>query len=145
MSSGFKLREIIQNDSQILLEWRNGQRQFFFNSDEIILSQHKEYIKKTLNNPDRIQYILEFNNIRVGTIRQDTFGHGEFELSYTVSPEYQSQGIGKIMIELYLSSRKGSFLCRIKEENYSSIKLVEKIGFKKFHSENKINFYKLIK
>jgi hypothetical protein len=47
------------------------------------------------------------------------------------------------MIELYLSSRKGSFLCRVKEENYRSIKLIEKIGFKMFKSENKISFYKL--
>jgi hypothetical protein len=47
MNKVFKLRKIIQSDSKVLLKWRNDQRRNFFNSDEITLSQHKEYIKET--------------------------------------------------------------------------------------------------
>tara|TARA_B100000767_G_C19356592_1_gene366075 strand:- start:42 stop:482 length:441 start_codon:yes stop_codon:yes gene_type:complete len=145
MSKGFKLRKIIQKDSKFLLEWRNKYRDFFIITDEVSLSQHEEYIKKTINDSNRTQYMLEYNNIKFGTIREDIIGDNEFELSYTVNPNHQSKGIGKIMIELYLSTRKGSFLCRIKEKNYASIKLIEKIGFKILKSENKINFYTLTK
>jgi RimJ/RimL family protein N-acetyltransferase len=144
MSKAYKLREITENDSKVLMDWRNDQRQNFFTSDEITVSQHQEYIKQTLRNPKRVQFILENNNVKVGTIREDDLGGNEYELSYTVSRMHQSQGIGKIMIELYLSSRKGSFLCRIKEENHASINLVEKLGFKVFKSENEISFFKLI-
>ena len=67
----------------------------------------------------------------------------ELELSYTISPMYRGKKIGQIMMSLYLIDTEGSFLCKVKEENISSIKMIEKLGFKLFNKEKRVNFYKL--
>ena len=67
----------------------------------------------------------------------------ELELSYTISPMYRGKKIGQIMMSLYLIERKGSFLCEVNEENVPSIKMIEKLGFKLFNTEKRVNFYKL--
>ena len=86
----FNLREITQNDWSVLLEWRNDKntRQNSFNSDLISVGEHKEFIKNTITNINRTQFILEYNEIRVGTIREDRLEKDELELSYTISPIY---------------------------------------------------------
>ena len=146
MTKSFNLREVKKSDWEILLEWRNNKitRQNSFNSDLVSVSEHKEYIKNTITNPNRILFILEYNEIPVGTIREDRLDKDEFELSYTISPMYRGKKIGQIMMSLYLIERKGSFLCEIKEENVPSIKMIEKLDFKLFNTENRVNFYKLI-
>ena len=145
MRKSFNLREVTKSDWKVLLKWRNDNitRQNFFNSDLISVSEHKEYIKNTINNPNRTQFILEYNEIPVGTIREDRLDKGEFELSYTISPMYRGKKIGQIIMSLYLIERKGSFLCEVKEENIPSIKMIEKLGFKLFNTEKKVNLYKL--
>ena len=145
MKKSFNLREVKISDWKVLLEWRNDKntRQNSFNSDLISVSEHKEFIKNTITNTNRTQFILEYNEIPVGTIREDKLEKDEFGLSYTIDPMYRGKKMGQMMMSLYLSERKGSFLCRVKEENLSSIKMIEKLGFKHFNTEKKINFYKL--
>ena len=127
------------------MEWRNDKitRQNSFNSDLVSVSEHKEYIKNTITNPNRKLFILEYNEIPVGTIREDRLEKDEFELSYTIDPMYRGKKIGQIMMSLYLIERRGSFLCEVKEENVPSIIMIEKLGFKLFKNENGVNFYKL--
>ena len=146
MEKSFKLRKVTKSDWKILLEWRNDKitRQNFFNSELVSINEHKEYISHTITNPNRKLFILEYNEIPVGTIREDKLERGgEFELSYTISPMYRGKKIGQIMISLYLIERKGTFLCEVKEENIPSIKMIEKLGFKLFKTENRVNFYEL--
>ena len=145
MRKSFNLREVTKSDWKVLLEWRNDKitRQNFFNSDLVSVSEHKEYIKNTITNPNRTLFILEYNEIPVGTIREDRLEKDELELSYTISPIYRGKKIGQIMMSLYLIERKGSFLCKAKEENVPSIKMIEKLGFKLFNTEKRVNFYKL--
>ena len=145
MRKSFNLREITKSDWKVLLEWRNDKitRQNFISSDLVSVSEHKEYIKNTITNPNRTQSILEYNEIPVGTIREDRLEKDELELSYTISPMYRGKKIGQIMMSLYLIERKGAFLCEVKEENIPSIKMIEKLGFKLFNTEKRVNFYKL--
>ena len=93
MRKSFILREVTKSDWRVLLEWRNDKitRQNFFNSDLVSVSEHKEYIKNTITNPNRTLFILEYNEIPVGTIREDRLDKGEFELSYTISPMYRGK------------------------------------------------------
>jgi RimJ/RimL family protein N-acetyltransferase len=146
MRKSLNLREVKKSDWKVLLEWRNDKitRQNSFNSDLVSVSEHKKYIKNTITNPNRTLLILEYNQIPVGTIREDRLENDELELSYIISPIYRGKKISQIMMSLYLIERKGSFLCEIKEENTPSIKMIEKLGFKLFNTENKVNFYKLI-
>ena len=146
MEKSFKLRKVTKSDWKVLLEWRNDKitRQNSFNSELISINKHKEYISDSITNPNRTIFILEYNEIPVGTIKEDKLERGdEFELSYTINPMYRGRKIGQIMISLYLIERKGTFLCGVKEENISSIKMIKKWGFKLFKTENKVNFYKL--
>ena len=87
--------------------------------------------------------ILEYNDIPVGTIREDRLDKEEFELSYTIGPIYRGRNFGQIMMSLYLIERKGTFLCEVKEDNAPSIKMIEQLGFKLFNTEKRVNFYKL--
>ena len=145
MRKSFNLREVTKSDWKVLLEWRNDKitRQNSFNPDLVSVSEHKEYIKNTITNPNRALFILEYNEIPVGTIREDRLVKDELELSYTISPMYRGKKIGQIMMSLYLIERSGSFLCEVKEENVPSIKMIERLGFKFFKKENEVNFYKL--
>ena len=116
MRKSFNLREVKKNDWKVLLKWRNDKitRQNSFNSDLISVSEHKEYINNTITNLNRTLFILEYNEIPVGTIREDRLGKDEFELSYTISPMYRGKKIGQIMMSLYLIERKGLFYVRLK-------------------------------
>ena len=145
MRKSFNLREITKSDWKVLLEWRNDKItcQNSFNSELISINTHKEFINDSLINTDRNLFILEYNEIPVGTIREEKLDKDEFELSYTISPMYRGKKIGQIMMTQYLIERKGSFLCEVKEENVSSIKMIEKLGFKLFNTEKRVNFYKL--
>ena len=145
MEKNFKLRGVIVSDWDFLLEWRNDNitRQNSFNSEVISTNAHKEYINNILINSDRNLYILDYNEIPVGTLREDRIEKDIFELSYTISPMYRGKKIGQIMMSLYLIEKKGSYLCRVNEENLPSIKMIKKLGFKLFKTENRINFYKI--
>jgi methionyl-tRNA formyltransferase len=145
MRKSFNLREVTKSDWRVLLEWRNDKitRQNSFNSDLVSVSEHKEYIKNAITSSIRALLILEYNEIPVGTIREDRLDKDEFELSYTISPMYRGKKIGQIMMSLYLVERKGSFSCKVSKENIPSIKMIEKFGFKLFKKEKKANIYKL--
>ena len=145
MEKYFKLRKVTKSDWKVLLEWRNDKitRQNFFNSELVSEGEHQEYIKNSIANPNRTIFILEYNEIPVGTIREDSLEKDELELSYIISPMHRGKKIGQIMISLYLIERKGYFLCEVKEENFPSIKMIEKLGFKLFKTENRVNFYEL--
>ena len=147
MKKAFKLRAAVKKDWKILLDWRNDitTRKFSFNSSHISVQEHKEYIDNLISNSKKNLYIFEYNGIPVGTIKADQIKRGMTEISYTISPEHRGKKIGQIMINIYLLERIGTFICRVYDENISSIKLIEKLGFKLFETEKNINFYKLEK
>ena len=111
MRKSFNLREVTKSDCKVLLEWRNDKitRQYSLNSDLVSVIEHKEYIQNTITSPNRTLFILEYNEIPVGAIREDRLEKDELELSYTISPMYRGKKIGQIMMSLYLIERKGSF------------------------------------
>ena len=141
------LREIQKKDGRILLDWRNDitTRNNFLNNNFISEVEHTKYINETINHPKRSQFILEYNQIPVGTIRGTTLSDNRIELYYHVSPLFRGKKIGQQMMELYLSERQGNFLCKVKNQNIPSIKMIEKFGFKLFKTDAEINFYGLAK
>ncbi|MDC1447074.1 formyltransferase family protein [Candidatus Thioglobus sp.] len=141
----FKLRPVNLSDSDILLSWRNDvvTRKNSFNSELNSLKIHKQYLKNAISSLTRKIFILEYSGFRVGTIREDKIKEGEFKLSYTVDPMYRGKRVGQMMLSLYLKDRKGVFICVVKDSNTPSIKMIEKMNFKLFNSEEGINLYKL--
>lgn len=147
MNKTLNLREITQDDWKILLEWRNDvrTRQNFYSSQFVSESEHKKYIKDTIDNSERRQFILEYNGVEVGTIREDVYKNTDLKLSYTINPLFRGKKIGQMMIILYLIDRTGVFICEVKEDNIASIKMIEKVGFKFLSKERGINIYKFNK
>ena len=143
----FVLREIKLNDSKVLLNWRNDEltRNNSKNSDYVEINEHEKFIKEILTCQTRTQYILEYNNIPVGTIREDCMDENNFELSYTINPDYRGKKIGQVLMQIYLIDRKGQFFCDVKNSNIPSIKMIEKLGFKLFNQTKNVNTYKLSK
>ena len=141
----FKLRLANINDSDALLIWRNDivTRNNSFNSEISSLKTHKLYLQNAMSSLTRKIFILEYSGVRVGTIREDKIKEGEFKLSYTVDPMYRGKRVGQMMISIYLKDRKGFFICAVKDSNTPSIKMIAKMNFKLFNSEEGVNFYKL--
>ena len=147
MEKVFVLRLVKESDWKILLEWRDDiiTRKNSFNSENIKKSEHIQYLKDTIKNPNRNLFLLLLNKIPVGTIREDIMEPNKYELSYTISPQYRGQKLGQLMMNIYLFNKKGSFYCEVKKENVPSIKMIKKLGFKYFRRKNDINHYKLEK
>ena len=147
MNTTLHLREIVQEDWKVLLDWRNDQvtRHNSFASEIVSERDHKKYIKDTIVSPMRSQFIIEYNGVPAGTIREDKCGSQEFDLSYTISPLFRGKKIGQILMSLYLIDRAGVYICKVKEENIGSIKMIERVGFKFFANENGALSYKMIK
>lgn len=147
MNKTLFLREITQEDWEILLEWRNDDitRQNFYSTELINENEHKNYIKGILNNPNIEQFILEYNGVAVGTIRSNKTEIEDYTLSYTISPLFRGKKIGQLMLGVYLVERTGIFLCEVKETNIASVRMIEKLGFKFLNKKNGMQIYKLIK
>jgi len=89
-----------QEDWKILLEWRNDEktRNNSINTSIISEAEHKNWFFASLNNPNRIIYIVEENNQKIGTVRVDKQAD-ETYISWTVAPEYRGKGYGKQMVK----------------------------------------------
>jgi RimJ/RimL family protein N-acetyltransferase len=147
MLESLSLRKVKSDDWKVLLEWRNDEitRKNSFNSAPISVNEHKEYLLKAISSPIKIQYIMEYEGIPVGTIREEKLISGKIELSYTIGSKFRGMKMGQMMMSLYLESRTGIFLCRVAVDNLPSIKMIEKLGYKFYKKNNGINFYELIK
>jgi len=126
-----QLRKATLDDWKILLDWRNDPitRENSFEQGKISEQTHKLWFNDSLLNPNRDIYILEDNNIPVGSIRSDITWDNQYILSWSVAPDQRGKGYGTKILEIYLQNKKGEFVAEIKPENIMSIKMVEKNGF----------------
>lgn len=139
------LRQVNFSDWLVLLRWRNDPltRDNSFSSEEISETSHKEWLLRSLDNPDRKLYILE-DKFPVATIRSD-FIDNKYFLSWNVAPEHRGHGYGFKLLDLYLCTKSGEFIAEIKPTNIASIKMVEKNGFHLILEEpNKLTYGKNI-
>ena len=145
MEKFITLRPVSQSDSATLMGWRNDKtaRKNSLNPNLITEAEHQKYITNLLISKRVKQFIFEYNGLPAGTIKEQTLGELNFRLSYQISPLYGGRKLGQIMMSLYLIDRRGSFLCEIKDDNAPSMKMVERLGFKLFKTENRLNFYNL--
>jgi RimJ/RimL family protein N-acetyltransferase len=135
-----QLRKAIFDDWKMLLDWRNDPttRLNSFEQGEVSEQTHKIWFNKSLSNSNREIYILEDNNVPVGSIRSDNI-NDQYLLSWSIAPDQRGKGYGTKILEIYLQDKKGEFLAEIKPENIASIKMVQKNGFKQL---NEIKYIK---
>lgn len=129
----FELKFADIEDAKLLFDWSNDKtvRQNSLNSELIEWEDHVRWLNDKLVS-DSIILILLYNNIPVGVIRFDNKAD-YFLINYSIDQKYRGKGFGKKIVESALDKiNKGSQLrAVVKKENISSIKIFEKLGFKK--------------
>ena len=135
------LRLATIEDANDLLEWRNDPltRKNSTNQNIIKLESHLNWLENTLKCPTDHLFIAEsLQRNAVGTAR--AYWDGKyFELSWTVSPRFRKQGIGKKIVSV-LANQFFPAIAKIKTHNISSKKIAENIGFSFSFIKEKDNF-----
>jgi RimJ/RimL family protein N-acetyltransferase len=138
------LRKVSFEDWKILLDWRNDvdTRKNSHHMEFIEEETHKEWLHSELANENCKFFIAIENEIPVGTVRAEfDKQNSEYELFWTVSPDFRGKGIGKIMVKLLVDKLQAKVKAQIKIENIASVKIAEYTGMKLLKEENGILYY----
>ena len=140
--SSLQLRIAELKDANILFHWRNDAvtRQFSLQQAPILPEQHLQWLKLSIQNPDRRLYIAELEQIPVGTLRVDIVDNTNL-ISWTVAPEARNRGIAKQMLVKLLEQTHGPVRAQILDSNHASIKVAEAVGMTLLSTEGDILNY----
>ncbi|HKR74861.1 MAG TPA: GNAT family N-acetyltransferase [Candidatus Nitrosocosmicus sp.] len=126
-----KHRIVTPNDWLFILDIRNEEdvRNASFNTEIIDRDRHIEYMNKLENMKDVYQRIITYNNKDAGYIKVI-----DNEVSYMIKKEFRGKGIMKSSFEILFKDLKRlgntKINASIKAENYASLRLAEKMGYK---------------
>lgn len=125
------LRNAKFEDWKFLLECRNDEetRNFSFNSTLLSEEEHKDWLIKVLSDQKKQIFILQNENIMLGTTRIDEVEKETYVISFSIHPGQRGGGYGTKIIETLLLKIKGTFIAEVKKENLKSIKIFETNGF----------------
>lgn len=140
------LRKATIDDARILFEWRNDpvNRRVSHNQDLISFDTHLAWLESALNNKNRNIFIaLDQFQKEVGMGRADFDGEN-YKLSWLIAAESMGKGHGLNLVT-ELSKMFNPSLAEIRKDNFASIKIAEKIGFKKDHELDGVCFYSFLK
>lgn len=121
------------DDSDDLYCWRNDAitRSMFISTEIVQRPDHDNWMRATINNPDRILLIAHYGAEKIGTIRFD-IEDGTALVSITVSPQHRGKKFASAILlaaENTLPQKITTLRAEIKTANCASIKSFEKAGF----------------
>lgn len=111
----------IANDGEV--------RKASFNSEKILLEDHKKWFNHILNNDSVEFYVLEFQNELIGQLRLD-FDEEFPVISISLNKKYRGLGLSKILLSKGLKLIDGKVIAYIKKDNIRSISFFKSMGFK---------------
>lgn len=139
------LRPALFDDAEMLLTWRNDPltRAESVNTLVVAPEEHKSWLKKLLDNSNRQLFIAEINQNAVGTVRADfDTANNEYELSWTIAPEWRGKGVGKRMVKIMADQLiENSIVARVKPENKASINIALHAGMRFLEIRDGFNIY----
>ena len=138
------LRKVTFEDWKILLDYRNNleTRKNSHNMEIVGEENHKKWLVSILANENRQLFIALDNEIPVGTVRADfDKQNNEYELSWTISPDFRGKGIGKIMVKLLADKLQAKIRAEIKNGNIASVRIAEYAGMTFKKEENEVLHY----
>jgi len=138
------LRKVTFEDWKILLDWRNDieTRKNSHNMELVVEENHKKWLNSILTNENRQLFIALENEIPVGTVRADFDKQNiEYELSWTISPDFRGKGIGKIMVKILADRLQAKIRAEIKKGNIASVRIAEYAGMTFKKEENQVLHY----
>jgi RimJ/RimL family protein N-acetyltransferase len=142
MKKGLYLRPATLEDAKILFEWRNDPqvRAASHNQGEIDFEDHLNWLRDSLENPDRKLYIAEEDGASQGTVRAD-WNKNAYTLSWAVKPESRGKGVGKRMVTLLAEQLKEPVRAEVKVGNLASIKIAQEAGMQLDFIKNGIMYF----
>jgi len=134
------IRRAVLEDCDAIYEWRNAEetRRYIFDAQPIPLEVHRQWYRKTLDNPHRVLLIGELDGKPIGVLRYD-LAATEALISVYLVPGTQGQGVGTELI------RSGSRWLRqqlpeiatikaeIFRENVASLRAFVAAGYNEHH------------
>ena len=147
------IRKANQSDCEDILKWRNDEisQKMSFNSKTITPKMHKVWFFEVLNNNNKVMYIGELDNDKVGVCR---FEFDESRLvsavSINMNPHLRGKGLGKLFLKSsvvkYMRNNKNNIVAKVRSDNLASIKIFTHSGFEIIQDkDNKIYFEKEFK
>lgn len=96
-SAAVAARPATMDDSSLLLRWRNDPetREVSRSSSGITWSDHTAWYRRVLEDPSRELYVVERDEVPVGTVRFDALEADEWEVSITLAPEARGHGLAR--------------------------------------------------
>lgn len=125
-------REVKKEDCLKIFEIANDDevRKSSFNSEKIMLNDHKIWFNNILNDASVKFYVLEFKDDLIGQLRLD-FDEEFPVISISLNKEYRGLGLSKILLSKGLELVEGKVIAYIKQDNFRSISFFKSMGFKK--------------
>jgi len=143
MTLDIKLRLATKNDSNLLLSWRNDPVTVnsSINTNPISQEEHNLWLSNVLLNSDIRLYIIEYNGLPAGNLRQQR-EHNNLIVSWTTAPEFRGLGIATAALTALMNTNPSAALvAKIKVNNYASIKVAEKAGLIFSHKADGLLYY----
>ena len=151
-SDRLQYREICLEDAPLIVKWRSDPEvyKFFTAPHKVTLEEHINWYKNNyLANSNRLDFMaLDSNGIEVGVfgIRRENEDDNEVEVSYLLAPEYYKRGFAtegvKWCIDYCIEHWNSKTVkAEIHNENDSSIRLVNRLGFKLKTSDGNFFFF----
>lgn len=153
-SSRLQLGPLSNNDGNFILDLLNSQGWLAFIGDRNIrnIEEAGQYIQKITYNPDVTYWVvrLKGQNTPIGIItfiKRDYLDH--HDIGFAFLPEYSKQGFAyeaakTVLNDLLLDDEHSIILATTVPENKSSIRLLEKLGFrmeKEIEADKKLLLY----
>ncbi len=138
------LRKATIEDWKTLLDWRNDieTRKNSHNIELVEEENHKKWLNSVLTSENRQLFIALEDDVPVGTVRADFDKKNiEYELSWTISPDFRGKGIGKIMVKILADRLKAKIRAEIIKGNIASVKIAEYAGMTFKKQENQVLHY----
>lgn len=132
-----KIRRVVEEDSEILFEWRNNPEIFKYslNPNKVSLENHQNWFRKILKDSQCVFYMCIVNDTRCGSVRYHLSEDGtEAEVSISVAPEFWGRGIASSMLShtencLKAETNVTVINATVLNDNKASMKLFSKAEF----------------
>ena len=104
-----RIRNIIEEDSEDLFQWRNDlqTRKMSIKQNEISLDEHYIWFKKSIKNPNIDFYICEIESNKLGVCRFDFDKKlNQSKISINMNPEFRGKRFGGQLLKKVITEYK---------------------------------------
>ncbi len=131
------LREISEDDTDIIVEWRTNPStyKYFKNPHALSIEEHSNWFNNVyLKSRDMVSWMCCFQQEKIGVFSIARKKEKYVEISYLLSTEYQGRGFAKEAVNAIEQWAIGHWnveysLAEIHKDNKNSIKFAESMGY----------------